>query len=219
MTWLKVRYEKERRRAAVPDPMWAEEVALGEAGVGYYRPAGELLRRQIDLYTRAGHVQLESNLARDDLIEVASSLPVSGRPLPARLAGAGGLVVQRLDSRAAIAARPGVRLPAYLPPGYDPAAPSGGLMYRSRAGGKTVIVYYRQPEAEFDGVGIRITTSRAAYLPPSSESFETVRVGGVAARYSTERHELEWITNGTYRAVAAPSFDLATVIRIAESMR
>jgi hypothetical protein len=219
MTWLKVRYERERPRRAVADPTWAEEVALGSAGVGYYRPAGESLRRQIDLYSSAVHVQLESNLARKDLIEVASSMPVTGRRLPARLAGAGGLVVQRLDTRAAITARPGVLLPAYLPEGYEPSAPSGGLMYRSRAGGDTVIVYYRQPEAEFDGVGIRITTSRANYLPPSSEHFEAVRVDGVAGRYSTERHELEWINNRTYRAVAAPSFDLATVLRIAESLR
>jgi hypothetical protein len=218
MTWLKIRYETQRRRGAVADPTWAEEVALGSAGVGYYRPAGESLRRQIDLYTHDVHVLLESNLARDDLVEVASTLPITGRRLPARLAGTNGLVVRRLDTRAAIAAH-GVRLPTYLPEGYDPAAPSGGLLYRSRAGSKTVIVYYRQPEAEFDGVGIRITTTRSTYLPPSSENFEAVRVNGVAGRYSTERHELEWITNGTYHAVAAPSFDLATVLRVAESLR
>jgi hypothetical protein len=218
MTWLKIRYEAQRRRRAVADPTWAEEVALGSAGVGYYRPAGESLRRQIDLYAQDVHVQLESNLARDDLVEVASSLPITGRRLPARLAGANGLVVRRLDPRAVIAS-PGVRLPAYLPEGYDPAAPSGGLIYRSRAGSKTVIVYYRQPEAEFDGVGIRITTTHATYLPPSSENFEAVRVNGVVGRYSTERHELEWIRSGTYYAVAAPSFDLATVLRVAESLR
>lgn len=219
MTWLKIRYEKERGRRAVADPTWAEELSLSPAGFGYYRPAGESLRRQIDIYTRTVHVQLESNLAREDLIEVASSLPVVGRRLPARLGGANGLVVRRLDTRADIAARPGVRLPTYLPEGYEPASPTGGLMYRSRAGGETVIVYYRQPEAEFDGVGIRITTTPASYLPPSSEHFETVRVDGVAGRYSTERHELEWINNGVYRAVAAPSFDLATVLRIADGLR
>ncbi|MGH2788652.1 MAG: zf-HC2 domain-containing protein [Actinomycetota bacterium] len=220
MTWLKIRFERRGRGPATfADPTWAEEVALGPAGFGYYRPAGESLRRQIDVYARNVHVLVESNLARRDALAVASSLPIVGRRLPARLAGANGLVVRRLDTRAEITSNPGVRLPTDLPDGYDPALPTGGLMYRSRAGTETVIVYYQQREAEFDGIGIHITTTAATYLPPSSESFEAVRVNGVAGRYSTERNELEWIKNGVYRAVAAPSFDLGVILRIAESLK
>jgi hypothetical protein len=46
-----------------------------------------------------------------------------------------------------------------------------------------------------------------------------VRVDGDPARWSVERGEIEWIDDGVYRSVAAPSFDLATALQIARSLR
>jgi hypothetical protein len=83
----------------------------------------------------------------------------------------------------------------------------------------TCLLYFRSPEAEYDGLGIRITQTRAARLPPTSETIVGVGVGGEPARWSVDRGELEWVHGGVYRAVSAPSFDLATALEIARSMR
>jgi hypothetical protein len=110
--------------------------------------------------------------------------------------------------------------PGRLPSGYTPSAPSAAVVSRGRGSDSTVVLYYRNPEAEFDGSGIRITQSKGATLPPSSEVFVTdVDVSGARARWSSERGELEWRENGVYRAVRAPSFDLSVVLAIAEGLR
>jgi hypothetical protein len=110
-----------------------------------------------------------------------------------------------------------VRLPHRLPPGYAAAEPSAAVLYRSRTV-PTAVVYYRRSQTEFGTYGIRITQRPARSLPPSSESFVAVGLGDTRARWSAERAELEWVDDGVYRAVAVPSFNLATALQIARSM-
>jgi hypothetical protein len=79
---------------------------------------------------------------------------------------------------------------------------------------------YRRSEADFDPAGIRITQSPATeLLPPSSEDMDPLALRGTTARWSAVRAEVEWIENGAYRAVAAPSFSRAAVLRIARGLR
>jgi hypothetical protein len=217
MTWLKVTYDDATERAF---PLTAEEVRLARGRVAYYQPATgtgteEALRRRVDVFGRGAHVHLEANLARDELLRVAASLPVAGRRLDAA-SRRGGTSVRRLAPEAA--ARFGfVASPGSLPRGY---APTAALLTRSRDGRRTVTVYYRRPEAEFDGFGIRITQARpVTMLPPTSESLHSLRVGERRVRWSEERGEAEWRDGLTYRAVAAPSFGWPTAARIIEGLR
>jgi hypothetical protein len=220
MTWLNVSRSPgspEAARGAV-DLATAEEVQIGD-GYGYYRPAGSSLRRQVDLYSPEGRFHLESNLPSRELLEVAGSLGAEGRRLPP-VRTRGGLSIRRLTGLGIDSSLPSfTRRPKVLPNGYDSGEPSAGLVYRSRPGPQTVVLYYRRDEVEYDGFGIRITQSRMKHLPPSSESFlAPLRVDGNDARWAAGRGELEWIDDGVYRAVTAPSFDLETVLRIARNL-
>ncbi|HZA41575.1 MAG TPA: zf-HC2 domain-containing protein [Actinomycetota bacterium] len=215
MTWLKVVLSdaaSRPERLAAADPSIADEVDVADESVGYYRPSDETLRRQIDLFGRSSHVHLESNLGRAELMRVAASTGVRGRRVGPRAWGRAGTV--RLDDLG------WVREPGWLPAGYDASVPSAAVVSRRSQRIPTVVLYYRNPEAEFDGSGIRITGSKGATLPPSSELFVTdVTVDGIRARWSAERGELEWRDGAIYRAVRAPSFDLSVVLQIAEGLK
>jgi hypothetical protein len=219
MAWLKVVIRRGGNLRASRH-LAAEEVALGAAGFGYYEPATESslvasFRRRFDLYGPSVHVHLESNLPRADLLRVAASLGVAGRRLPS-VRRVGGVRVERLAPPEA-AAVAWAQTPARLPAGYRAAA---AYESRSHDARRTVTIVYRHPQAGFDDTGVRVTQARPVdVLPPSSETFRAVAVGGVDARWSAERGELEWIEDGVLRAVAAPSFGLDEAVRIAASLR
>lgn len=212
MTWLKVVREPFRPVASI-GRLSAEEIRLSDGGYAYYEPASDTSARRTDVYGAGEHVRLESNLPRARLLEVAASLDIDGRRLARRVNGPRGSIIRRLGPRdlGQIGLRPG-----YLPPGYRFSA---ALVSRSRDGRRTVTAYYRRPEAEHDGFGIRITQARPIrLLAPSSEEFVETAVGSLVGRWSAERGELEWIDDSAYRAVAAPSFDLMTTLRIAQAL-
>ena len=217
LTWLKVTYDDPTR----PDLLTtAEEVRLGRSGYAYFQPAAGWAeegpsRRRVDVFGREARVHLESNLARAELLRVARSLGVRGR----RLSGTvrrGGVLVKRLRPEAALDF-PFVLTPTYLPQGYEPGS---AFLTRSREGRRTVTIYYRRAEADFDGFGIRITEGRpVSLLPPSSESLHSFPVAGRTVRWSEERGEAEWLDGSSYRAVAAPSFGWEIAARIIEGLR
>ena len=206
MSWLKV---VGRRNAGAAAPA-AQEIRLS-TGWAYYEPA--TINRGRFLHTFGPHrsVTLESNLPRRVLVRVAESLPVSG----VRIDSAAGSQPRRV--------RVGdldevefARTPAWLPDGY---ALRAGTLARS-PGSKTVTLYYRGAESEFDGIGIRITRSTGvALLPPSPGHLVNVAVGRHAARWFPERGEVDWLIDGIYTTVAAPSFDLRTILNVARSLR
>ena len=196
-----------------------EEVRLDDGGTAYYAPATltiqESLRRRVDVYAPPTKVRLESNLPRAQLLRIAASLPMDGQRVGRRLYRRAGLTFRRLDPRSPLP-RFAMR-PTSLPPGY---LPTGALLTTMRAGAKTLTLSYRRSEADFDPTGIRITQSPATeLLPPSSEDMDPLALRGTTARWSAERAEVEWIENGSYRAVAAPSFSRAAVLRIARGLR
>jgi hypothetical protein len=208
MTWLKVVARTVHLRGT-SFPLTAEEVRLQDGGVAYYEPATDEAARRLDLYLgrsrdRALHLHIESNLARADLLQVARSVSGDAIRLPRRIETSGGFAVVRIDPA-------GVPRPPYLPAGYRPAA----ALRTSR----TVTVYFRATETEYDGFGIRITRTRGMRtLPPSSRQYDVIALGDGTARWSPETGELEWIEGATYRSVAVPSFGLEVAVRIAESL-
>jgi hypothetical protein len=211
LVWLNISYDR-RPGTDAADPAVAEQIRLGN-GYAYYRPADESsLRRRLDVFGRGVHVRLESDISRDELKAVAESLPVRGHRVA--LGGPGTRVGPGAISKLAWAEQP-----SRLAPGLNAAQPTAAVLYRSH-GDRTVVAYYRDPEAEYDGFGIRITQGTGGALPPSSESFPLqVVVEGVRARWSPERSELEWVDDGIYRAVRAPSYDFGTVVAIARGLR
>lgn len=199
--------------ADIPPEAEELETALGFV---YYQPATYAEGRRIDIIGDRRHVALISNLTRDELIDIASSAELRGRRAPTVVRRSGDTVVTRAKPRAALAQHAFALEPSILPEGYRSAASLVTSTGRQRA---TVTVYYRHPEIESEGMGIRIVqSSRVSFLPPSSEEFFDVEVDGVVGRWSPERGELEWISASVYRAVAVPSGDLATALSIAEGL-
>ncbi len=77
------------------DPMWqgpgpfgpvgagAQPVALSNGGVALVEPAGDGIGRRVAMRTASTDLYLESNLPLEELLAIASSMPVRGEPLPA----------------------------------------------------------------------------------------------------------------------------------------
>jgi outer membrane lipoprotein-sorting protein len=219
MTWMKVTSTRTNGRAArraAADPAAAEEIRLSSGSIAYYRPADDALRRELDVYGPERYVHIATNLARNELLEVAASLDVRGRRIRPQSDGR-GLLVRRIDKTDDLTAFPFAKFPTRLPPGYS-TRPTIALLYRSHGTHRTLVVYYRRSEAEYEGTGIKLTQSPGQKLPPSAERF----VGGVdlgeKGRWSAERSELEWIDGNVYRAVRVPAFDLATALEIARGL-
>ncbi|HWC15005.1 MAG TPA: zf-HC2 domain-containing protein [Actinomycetota bacterium] len=193
-----------------------EEISLGSRGVGYYLPATETAGRRLEIRTTRGVLQLHTNLSRATLIDVASQLHLRGRAAPVVVERAGGVSTTRIDPAMAFEQRFAAR-PTYLPDGYSVV---NATVSRAADGVTSVTAYLRRSEGEFDGAGIRLVQAAPVrFLPPSSEEFVEVALGHVRGRWSTERSELEWIDGRFYRAVAVPSADLYTAIRIARGLR
>jgi outer membrane lipoprotein-sorting protein len=214
-TWLKVVEEPARPSF----PFYASTATQVELqnGWGYYEPATGAAPRRLDIYGSTTHVELESNLSSSSLIDVANSLEVTGGKLAHKVGRKRGSVVTRVATSHAYERASFARRPTYMPPGYQASA---ALLSHAPGGQRTLTVYYRRPESEFDGVGIRLTQAAPVHtLPSSSEAFVGVDVGSLRGRWSAESGALEWIDHGVYRSIALPSFDLSTALQIATSLR
>jgi hypothetical protein len=81
-------------------------------------------------------------------------------------------------------------------------------------------MFFRRLGTELDGVGIRLHQAVAEPLPPPVDpDVLAVRVRGVIGRYSPLRAELEWVEDDVYRSLRGAAFDVAGLLRVAESLR
>ena len=213
LTWLTMAVE----RSSQPPrgyPSTAEQVTLDGSGVAYYEPASADSRRRVDLYASRTHASLESNLPRAVLLRVASSLDLVGRPLPAGIERS-GLRVTRLGATG-LRGLAFAESPSHLPPGYRTTS---SFLVENRRGHRTLSVYYRRAQAEYDGLGIRTTQSPSVrFLPPSFEDLRPVTVDGRSGRWSSERGEVEWMDKGVYRSVRAPSLGRKAAVQVARNL-
>lgn len=211
-SWLRVSAGKPQR-PSIGTLLQSDEVATA-VGFTYYTPASTMSSRRIDVYGVRVHLRIESNLPRATLLRVAESAQVEGlRQAQARSADA----LTRRASPSLIRERfPFAAFPSNLPPGYELA---GSFMTVQSGLSDTISLYYRRAEIESSPVGIRITQVRDFdMLPPTSEDPVVVDIGGNVGRWSIERGELEWVDDGTYRAITAPGYDLELALRIALSL-
>ena len=220
LAWLKV-----RQTASWEDPYLfgdvtalAIPVELGNGGVAYYEPATATLGRRLSIHASGTDLYLETNLPRDALLRVAASIPIRGGPIPdpwLTVGWRGGTLRLQVPLDEARAEVPNLQLPSSLPPSYEL-----WTIHLVRQGEATgAAVYFRRPGAELDGVGIRYYQAPGDGLaPPLDPDVARVRLGDAVARYSPTRGELEWVTDGAYRSLTAPTLDLATLLRVAGSV-
>lgn len=180
-------------------PALAMPVEL-QHGTGLYEPATLEHGRRVTILGPRWDLAIETNLPREELLEIASSAPIVG-----------GLPEQPADDLDdAGRAVPELLTPTPLPAGYR--------LWIVDARRGAVTIHYLRPGAELDGTGIRLYQARDAGLPPPLDDVLGVTVRGIAGRYSAERAELEWVEDGVYRSLQAAAFDLAGLLRIAASL-
>jgi hypothetical protein len=220
LTWLKVRETRQWRRPEVFGlGSLAAPVSLPGGGVAYYEPATSSLGRRLSIHTADWDLYLESNLTRDELLQVAASLPVTGEPVPRAWTvqtWPGGVVREQVSVDRAAEEAPYLMLPRALPAGFRP-----WVAQLVREGPRTsVTVFYRRPGTELDGVGIRLHQSPGTPLPPPMDpDVLAVEVRGILGRYAPVRGELEWVEDGVYVSVGGTALDLAGLLRVAESLQ
>ena len=214
MAWLKI-IETPTKNSPPATDLRAEEIRLPDATWAYYLPATARQGRSIEMFGAQSHLVLETNLPRSAAVRMASALDFEASRLDGRTADRSSFELQRVDPEA-IDRLGFVRSPTFLPTGYTARA-----AYTSRrANNMSATVFYRGAESEYDGLGIRITQARGVdLLPPSPEEGVQLKTNESNLRWFPERGEVDWISDGVYTSISAPSFPRSTLLSISESLR
>lgn len=196
----------------------AEEVTLAGGGVAYFEPATADHGRRLSIHASGTDLYLETNLSREGLLSVAATLPVVGLQMPDswRIRETGGAVVERVSLEEAAAAVPfAVQPPSTLPQGSVLAS-----VELVRVGADVgVTLYFRESEVDVAAGAIRLHLEAARELPPASAAEQSlVEVVGVPGRWTPDRWQLEWVSDGVYRSLDAPGLGLEELLAIAASI-
>ncbi|MGZ5296750.1 MAG: hypothetical protein ACXWYT_07525 [Actinomycetota bacterium] len=201
----------------------AQQVDLSGGSVAYYEPAGEGLGRRLAIHASRTNVFLESNLPRVQLLALAASLPVRGEALPAawRTLTGSGISIERVAPADALARSPiAVELPSSLPAGYVLA--SAHVASDAATAGDHVIAVsfvFRQRETDTAGGPIVLHIQPGDALPPASSADQVlVDLGGVRARWTPDRDQLEWIAGGAYLSLEG-NLGLTAMLDLASRIR
>lgn len=221
VSWLKIAETRDWSEPALfgvdPD---AQRVLVPGGAVGYFQPGTELLGRRLAVHTPDSDVVLETNLPREQLLEVASALALDGRPIPRHwgVRRAAGVVTRRVSLDTALQrVRFPVRLPRVedLPPGYVVA--SAQLTRVHERSGLTVV--YRQADTDLGGAPVHLHAEPAPAIATRQPGSRLTRVGGNEAFYDPVAQRLEWIDDGVYYAIESPGIEQHTLVQIASSLR
>ena len=213
----------ERRDWSGPGPfgpvdVGAQQVVLAGGGVAFYEPAGEGYGRRVAIHTATADLFLETNLPRQRLLEIASSLPVFGKRLPAAWGdrGSAGVDVERVGVAEALAAAGlPASLPHRLPGGYVVASAELSTVGSALDG---VTLSLRQPDTDAAGEPLALHVERGAGLPPPSSSVqEPIAFAGVEGRWTPSRAELEWIDGDGYHSLQG-EVGLGALVEVASAI-
>jgi hypothetical protein len=171
-------------------------LALG-AGVAYASEDGG----RVAVHGRGVDLVVGGSLAPADLVRVAASLPVTGRPVPAGWAEAATATLPQ-----ARAASPGLLRPR------DPAGFAPPVV---RVDGRVVTLAYAGPGSRgfllVQAPGTRLT-------PPLDADARGVRVRRSDGRWSAERGQLEWVEGGRVLDLRSATLSLEELLAIAASL-
>jgi len=212
----------EDRRWSGPGPFGsigldAEDVQLPSVGAALYEPAGDGLGRRLSIHAATTDLFLESNLSRDDLFAIASTIGVDAAPLPARwrVVRAGAVTLLPADPRASLRSM-GLEADALsMPDGYVAASATRSVEQGVDVG---VTVTFRQEDTDAAGapVLLHMGTVRGAAIDTAPDP-ERVSIGTVTGRYSPSGSQLMWIEGGRSWSVQG-DLDLAQLVAIASSV-
>lgn len=220
LTWLKVGETRNWTGESFYGPVGphAAEVRLANGSVAYYEPATEEHGRRLAIHAAGTDLYVETNLSRQELLDVASSLPVTGMPIPEswRVRTSSDGVTERVSIDQATAEVPfQVALPTELPAGYTLA--SAELVQLE--GTTALNVYFQQTDTDLGRGPIRLHLEAATELPAASSANQSeVEVHGIEGRWTPDRNQLEWISDGVYHSLDAPELGLSELLAIAESL-
>jgi len=203
-----------------PVGLQAQEVSLANGSVAYYEPATADHGRRLSIHAAGTDLYIETNLPRDQLLDVAGSLPVTGMPIPAawavRRSPEG--VTERVTLAQAAAEMPfPILLPASeaLPAGYEVASAEIVRLQEDTA----LNVYFQQLDTNLGTEPIRLHEERAEKLPPASSAAQSeVEVRDVIGRWTPDRNQLEWVEQGVYLSLDAAGQSLADLLAVAASL-
>jgi hypothetical protein len=196
----------------------AQQVSLPGGGVAYYEPAGEGYGRRLAIHTPTADLFLETNLPRQRLLTIASSLPVHGQALPSswRRLGSPDVKVERIGVAQALAkAGLPASLPERLPDGYIVASAELSKVGTAIEG---VTLYLRQLDMDAAGEPLTLHVEREIGLPPPSSSAQSrIRFGGIEGRWTPNRSQLEWVDRGAYHSLQG-ELGLRALLEIASAV-
>lgn len=199
--WVKVRATEEwvggRLFGDLELPV--REVDLGSAGVAYVGDGG----RRIALHGSAMDVVVTGSVSEHELLEVASTLGVSGEEVPDDWDEAG----TRSPAEAAVA------LPGLLAPrGIDGfSAPA----IRVVDGNYVTMSYTGAGAREF----VLVEAPGTVLTPPVGADTRGVSIRRTTGRYTPQSGELEWIERGIAVTLRSETLSLGELVQIANHLR
>ena len=172
---------------------------------------------RLSIHTPRTDLFLESNLSRDELFAIASTIGVDAAPLPARwrVVRAGALTVLPADPRTSLRSMGLDAATLPMPDGYVAASATRSVEQGVDVG---VTVTFRQPDTDAAGppVLLHMGTIRGAAIDTAPDP-ERVSIGAVTGRYSPSASTLTW-TQGDRSWSIQGDLDLATLVAIASSV-
>ncbi len=182
---------------------WAETQLFGSAGplvtavetsagVVYITPRGDAVAiHGVDAAGAPIDVEVRGSLAVDDLVQVATGLGVTGRPVPDSWVQ--GAVVSELPSG------------ALRPPSISAARVDDGLVTIVVAGpGASAYEIVQQPGD--------------VLAPPLGPDVTAVEIRGGPGRHDPQRHSIEWVEAGWRLLVEGAGLSLAELLTVADSL-
>ncbi|HYF12668.1 MAG TPA: zf-HC2 domain-containing protein [Actinomycetota bacterium] len=197
-----------------PIDVHAEEVPLG-SGVAYFEPAAPPRGRVLAIHAAGTDVYVESNLPRNEILEIAAGLPVTGLPMPTEW------TIRRTDAAVAervtlAQARRAVGFAVDVPPGLPQGFALASVEVVRTRGVTGVTLFLRDIDIDVGAGTIRLHLEPATSLPPAIATRPVgVDVAGAEGRWTPEGSTLEWVDDGVYRSLTGPGFDLDELLRIA----
>jgi hypothetical protein len=195
----------------------AEQVTLPHVGPALYEPAGDGLGRRLSIHTPTTYLYVESNIARDELFSIASTLDVRATAMPAawRVAHAGALTLARIDPSDALRAMGLDGATIALPAGYLPASATRSVEQGVDVG---MTVTFRQPDSDAVGPPVILHTGTIRDVAvDTTPDPARVSIGTTTGRYSAGASELTWTESGRSWSVQG-DLDLAQLVAIASSV-
>lgn len=197
--WVKVRATRDWRGGRLFGGLGAvvRRVALPGAGTAYVAEGGA----RVALHGGDVDIVVTGSLAAEDLLRVAASLGVAGRPVPAGWAEASTASLER-----AAAALPGLLVAGELA-GFG----SPGVQVRDHS---VALGYAGSGARAF----LLVQAPGGALGPPLDAHVLGVAVRGTAGRYTPARGELEWVEGGRVVSLRSRTLDLAELVAIAATL-